>query len=141
MTTLLSVTLFFVFLFLSLLHMYWGLGGRWGSAAVIPVKENGTAHFKPGKLPTFIVAMALLAIGVYYLITVKLIPIRLPAWLQQYGLWLLAGIFLLRAIGDFYYVGFFKKIRHTAFGKNDTLYYSPLCLVISLLTALIALFH
>ncbi|AJH18030.1 Protein of unknown function [Bacillus mycoides] len=26
--------------FISFLHIYWAFGGRWGSAAVIPVKEG-----------------------------------------------------------------------------------------------------
>ncbi|TKI67695.1 DUF3995 domain-containing protein [Lysinibacillus mangiferihumi] len=43
-----------------------------------------------------------------------------------------AVIFLIRAIGDFKYVGFFKKIKHSQFARNDTWLYSPLCLFISL---------
>lgn len=31
------------------------------------------------------------------------------------------------------YIGFFKKIKNTRFGRNDTKYYSPLCLLIGLL--------
>jgi len=45
----------------------------------------------------------------------------------------LFSIFLLRAIGDFNYVGFFKKIKDTNFGKMDSKYYSPLCLVIAIM--------
>ncbi|WP_222439555.1 DUF3995 domain-containing protein [Spirosoma utsteinense] len=37
------------------------------------------------------------------------------------------------------YVGFFKKIKHTPFGKNDTRYYSPLCLLIGVLTLVVVL--
>ncbi|RZK64111.1 MAG: DUF3995 domain-containing protein, partial [Pedobacter sp.] len=63
----------------------------------------------------------------------------LPIWLDRYGLWLIAGIFLLRSIGDFNYVGFFKKVKHTPFGKNDTMYYSPLSFGIGVLTLVMAL--
>jgi hypothetical protein len=47
----------------------------------------------------------------------------------------------LRAIGDFNYVGFFKKIKHTKFGKNDTKYFSPLCLTIGVLTIILELIN
>ena len=62
-----------------------------------------------------------------------------PAWLSRYGLWLLAGVFLLRAIGDFRYVGFTKKVRATRFAQLDTRFYSPLCLLMSTNTLLVIL--
>jgi hypothetical protein len=58
---------------------------------------------------------------------------------QLYGLWIIASIFILRAIGEFKYVGFFKKISQTKFGQNDTKYYSPLCLIIGILTLMLEL--
>ncbi|WP_281635816.1 DUF3995 domain-containing protein [Flavobacterium marginilacus] len=45
----------------------------------------------------------------------------------------------MRAIGDFNYVGFFKKIKLAKFGKNDTKYFSPLCLIIGILTLILEL--
>jgi hypothetical protein len=68
-----------------------------------------------------------------------LITFNTPDWLSKYGLWTIAVIFTLRAIGDFNYVGFFKKIKHTKFGKNDTKYFSPLCLTIGILTIILEL--
>jgi hypothetical protein len=49
----------------------------------------------------------------------------------------IAIIFLIRAIGDFRYVGFLKKIKNTKFAKKDTKYYSPLCSLISVLAFII----
>ena len=43
--------------------------------------------------------------------------------MYHYGLWIIASLFMLRAIGEFKYVGFFKKYKHIQFGKNDTRYY------------------
>jgi len=57
----------------------------------------------------------------------------LPNWLSHYGLWAITTIFLIRAIGEFKYIGFFKKIKTTTFGQMDTKFYSPLCLIISFL--------
>jgi hypothetical protein len=56
----------------------------------------------------------------------------------QPGLWLVAGTFLLRAIGDFHYVGFFKRQRESRFAKLDTLVYSPICLLLACLIAISA---
>jgi hypothetical protein len=52
---------------------------------------------------------------------------------------LIAFIFLARAVGDFNYVGFFKRVKRTAFAKNDSRYFAPLCLFIAVTSAVIAL--
>jgi hypothetical protein len=56
-------------------------------------------------------------------------------WLS-YGLAL--GL-LARAVGDFKYVGFSKRVRGTPFARLDTWIYSPLCLLLALGVALVAL--
>lgn len=133
MALILSLILFLIFLFLSSMHFYWAFGGKWGSTAVIPTIDDSIPAMNPGIIATLIVAFGLLAFGLLPLIITKTIPFTLPIWLGKSGLWIIAGIFTLRAIGDFNYVGFFKKRKNTAFGKNDTKYYSPLCLGISVL--------
>jgi uncharacterized membrane protein len=40
LTILIGVILFLLFIFLSAIHFYWGLGGKWGANAAIPTKEN-----------------------------------------------------------------------------------------------------
>ena len=52
--------------------------------------------------------------------------------------WVFAAMFALRAIGDFRYVGFFKRIRDTRFARLDTLAYSPLCAVLAVLIGIAA---
>jgi len=56
-----------------------------------------------------------------------------PAWnhLFHWGTLLLGGIFGLRAVGDFRWVGFFKRERGGAFAVRDTWIYSPLCALLS----------
>ena len=49
---------------------------------------------------------------------------------------IVTGLFFLRAIGEFRYVGFFKRVRDTAFAKADTRFYSPLCVFIAVLSLL-----
>ena len=93
----------------------------------------------PGTIPTLIVAWGLLAIGFFILIKAGQLDFYIPAIVTTYGLWIVGILFIVRAIGEFTYVGFFKKIRHTRFGQNDTKYYSPLCLLIGILTLLVEL--
>lgn len=140
LTTIIAIALLTIFLFLSGIHVYWGLGGKWGSGAVIPVKDDHTEVFMPGILPTFIVAAGLLGFGLLALDKAFTLYGKLPDWLEfvrRHGLWLIVFIFMLRAIGEFNYVGFFKKIKHTKFAQNDTRYYTPLCLIISILALIL----
>lgn len=71
--------------------------------------------------------------ALFYRIKIGIIPVELPGWVLGTAGWLIAIIFLLRAMGDFNYVGFFKKVRETDFAINDSKYYSPLCLGLGLL--------
>ena len=138
LNTTISILLFIIFLSLSAIHFYWGFGGRRLSDGVLPTKLGETTPtVMPGKIPTFIVAIGLLCFGLFYLVKAEIISLLLPSWLDRYGLWFIAGIFIFRAIGDFRYVGFFKKIKQTKFGMKDSKYYSPLCLMIGILTLII----
>ncbi len=139
MAKIISIVLFSVFLFLFLIHFYWGFGGKWGNQSVVPTKDDGVPLFIPKVTSTFIVAIGLFCFGVFYLIKEELIEINLPVWVNQYGFWILIFIFIIRSIGEFNYVGFFKKHKSSQFAINDTKYYSPLCLVIGILTLVLAL--
>ena len=59
--------------------------------------------------------------------------LNVPDWVMMISNWMIPAIFLLRAIGDFNDVGFFKKRRQTYFGKLDSRVYSPLCLGMGLM--------
>jgi Protein of unknown function (DUF3995) len=59
--------------------------------------------------------------------------------LVKYGSWAIPIIFIARTIGDFKYAGFFKKIKDTDFGKMDTQYYSPLCLIVGVISLIVKL--
>ncbi|WP_082994808.1 MULTISPECIES: DUF3995 domain-containing protein [Aquimarina] len=47
--------------------------------------------------------------------------------------------FYTQSFGDFKYVGFFKRIKQTKFGRLDTMFFSPLCLIIGSIRLIIAL--
>jgi glucan phosphoethanolaminetransferase (alkaline phosphatase superfamily) len=133
--------LFLIFITLSALHFYWGFGGKWGSRAVVPTKENGIPVFVPRTISTFVVAVGLLCFGLFYLINYGFVEMSFPIWLDKTGFWIIASIFILRAIGDFNYVGFFKKHKSSKFAINDTKYYSPLCLLIGILTLVLEFYN
>ena len=140
MVTVIAIILFSIFLFISSIHFYWAFGGQWGSESVLPTRaDNNTKVLNPSILPTLIVAFGLLGFGLFILVMSGLISYNIPQWLNNYGLWIIASIFTLRAIGEFNYVGFFKKIKQTKFGKNDIKYFSPLCLTIGVLTIILEL--
>jgi len=132
-----ATILLVIFFLLSGLHFHWAFGGRWGLASAIP-QENGVPIFTPGSLATALVALALLGAAVVPLWRAGLFTIG-PVWLPRAGMGLLAVVFALRAIGDFRYCGFFKRIKGTAFARNDTRLYTPLCALVSALAVWLAL--
>ncbi|WOA59828.1 DUF3995 domain-containing protein [Bacillus mycoides] len=115
--------------FISFLHIYWAFGGRWGSAAVIPVKEG---EHKPAFTPriwgTLSVAILILLASVIIVVQVGYLQGFEANSLSKIGSIVCALVFIVRAIGDFKFVGFFKKIKHSQFARYDTRFYSPLCL-------------
>lgn len=139
MISFIIILLFTLFLFLSSIHFYWAFGGKWGSEGVFPSNADGSPMKPPSILATIIVAIGLLSFGVFYLIKGGFISVELPLWLNKNGLLILTGIFIVRAIGDFKYLGFFKKIKNSKFAVNDTKYYSPLCFAIGVLTLILGL--
>jgi Protein of unknown function (DUF3995) len=133
--------LFIIFLILSVIHFYWALGGTRGINAAVPTRQDNKKVIIPGPPECFAVALVLLAFATFCLVKTKLIPFHLSGWLFDYGLWIITALFLLRAIGEFKYVGFFKEVNTTKFGKMDTKYYSPLSLLISILAIILELLH
>lgn len=106
-----------IFTFLALLHFYWAIRGGAGNSAAIP-EIDGIPAFRPSRAATAAVGMVLLGTALIVLLQLRL---------------LLAGaaaVLILRAIGDFRLVGFFKRLRDSRFARMDTLLYSPLCLAL-----------
>lgn len=128
-----------ILLALSAIHWYWMAGGRAGAAAAIPSGEAGPA-FRPTPVATGIVA-ALLALAGWLVLELGEVAPRLlfPGWMLGFGGFALSGVFIVRAVGDFRWMGFFKRRRDTLFAKYDTMLYSPLCLFIGICVMLVAI--
>ncbi|RHW41964.1 DUF3995 domain-containing protein [Neobacillus notoginsengisoli] len=123
-----------IFIIIGMLHVFWAFGGRWGVKAALPTKdESKLPVLQPRMLGTVFIgslcffASVLLLVQIDFFAVIKSSP--LSKWLCIAG----GIVFLLRAIGEGKYVGFFKKIQHTKFAKQDTAFYSPLCVWISLI--------
>ncbi|MDM5248675.1 DUF3995 domain-containing protein [Lysinibacillus sp. G4S2] len=115
--------------FISLLHIYWAFGGRWGSAAAIPVREGEhKPAFTPRKWGTLLVAILIFMASVVLVVQGGYLQGYQANGLSKIGSVVCAFVFIIRAVGDFKYVGFFKKIKHSQFARYDTWFYSPLCL-------------
>ena len=63
----------------------------------------------------------------------------LPTWVYRTGIWCIALVFLLRAIGEFRYLGFFKQVNDSLFAYWDTVLYTPLCLGLAISCIVLAI--
>jgi hypothetical protein len=131
----------FILFLLSCLHFFWAIGGQWGFAQALPTNATGERVLNPSSVDCIVVGIGLLCFGLLVLARRDIVQLPLPTWLKNNVLWCIAGIFFLRAMGDFYYVGFFKSITNTAFASLDTLYYSPLCLMLAVLLGIVQWKH
>jgi hypothetical protein len=126
-----SVTLLVL---IAALHVYWALGGHAGKSVSVP-EQNGVRVIQPGPLSTLAVALALLiAAGIVATQAGLLFRGRFQptVFILSVGL---ATVFLARAVGDFRYVGFFKKRVGSKFAHLDTWVFSPLCVLLAVLIA------
>ena len=116
------------------LHVYWSLGGRGVPARVLPQRPGKGPVQRPAPGVTLLVAMALWTAGfavVGFLVVGG--PLLRVAML---GLFL---VFAARAVGDFAFVGLFKRVKGTEFARYDTALYTPLCLLLGLALLMIGL--
>ena len=137
MKPLLPISMMIIFSLLGLIHAYWAFGGKTGWLAALP-EVNGRLAFTPSMGATFIVATFLFLCAILVSVTAGFITLPLPFFIFK---WLSFGLsfgLLLRAIGDFNLVGFFKRVRRTRFAYLDTRFYSPLCLLLAIGVFLVA---
>ena len=137
MRSLIAFALVAVLLALSLVHLYWGLGGRTAAAAAIP-EVAGRPAFKPSRTGTLAVAMALLVSACLVATTGHLLPELHVPRLVRFLTTVVGSVFVARSVGDFRLVGFFKRRSASRFARLDTLVYSPLCLFLGLAALFVA---
>jgi hypothetical protein len=123
---------------IGVLHIVWAFGARPLSSGAIPTRADGSPLFAPGTGVTLGVAALLLVAAFLVLERSGLGPGLLPGPWPELGSAGVAGVLLLRGIGEFRYVGLFKRERTTAFARLDTLLFTPLVLTLATLSAVVA---
>lgn len=126
-----------VLLLLAILHVYWAAAGVHGGSAV-PSRPDGTPLMQPGAAASLAVALALTVAAGLVLTQGDLLPAALPDRWIRLGTWGVAGAFAARAVGEFRYVGLFRRVRGTPFAKWDAWLFTPLCAGIAIGTAVVA---
>jgi len=121
-----------IFVALALLHFFWAAGDGGGLDGFVP-SEDGKPLLTASPLASLLVGVAMLAAALVVTCRAGWWCVGLPAPLARVGIWVIALLFALRAIGEFRYVGFFKRVRGTRFARRDTWIFSPLCVVIAML--------
>jgi Protein of unknown function (DUF3995) len=126
-----------IFAGLSGLHVYWAFGGQRGRNGAIP-ELDGKPLFRPGVAGTLGVAFLLAVASMLVLERAAVGPGIVPSTVGLWGTRGVAIALLGRAVGDFNYVGFFKRRRRTAFARLDTCLYSPLALALGVGAGIVA---
>jgi Protein of unknown function (DUF3995) len=125
------------FVALAIWHMWMARSPEINAAAAIPSM--------PGRPPTIPSTRAFVGVAAVLLLfaglvaaTGGIVRVGIP---PRYLSWLCFALslgLLARAVGEFRYVGFFKRVRGTRFARLDTLVYSPLCLLLAAGVAFVA---
>ncbi|MBI3791508.1 MAG: DUF3995 domain-containing protein [Gemmatimonadetes bacterium] len=126
-----------LFALLSLIHLGWAVTGR-VPAAVIPSKRDGTPIIDPSRGESAVVAVLLAVAALVHLGRGGVGPALLPHWARVTGIVLVSIALSLRTIGDFRYVGLFKRERGTPFSRQDSRFYTPLVCTLGLLSLVLA---
>jgi len=137
MNTILAITVSIAFVALALWHFRMALSPGNGMSDAVP-SESGKPLFVPSARATVAVGLVLLTFAWLVAATAGLVEVGLPGRVLSWLSYALALGLSARAVGEFRYVGFFKRVRGSRFARFDTLLYSPLCLVLAVGVAFIA---
>lgn len=125
--------LLIIFSYLGFMHFYWAFGGTYGLKKAIPTRNKNEEGSIPGKPITIFVGLILLFFGSIYFFKTGIISSLFSLPFIKICSYIIPSLFFIRVIGDFRYVGLFKKIKETVFAKADSQIYIPLCTFICLL--------
>jgi hypothetical protein len=129
-----------VFMALALWHFRMALSPAGSMSGAVP-SESGKPLFVPSAKATLAIGVVLVVFAVLVAATSGLINVGLPVRVLSWSSYALALGLLARTVGEFKYVGFFKRVRGSRFARLDTLVYSPLCLLLAVGVALVASRH
>jgi hypothetical protein len=129
-----------VLLVLGAIHVRWAFRGNVEQSSGLPTRHDGSLLFRPGKGSTLAVAAAL-ALAAYIVLGGAAVapPIIGTTAVYHIGTLGVGTVFALRVVGEFRYVGLFKRVRSTAFARLDTRLFTPLCAAIAAAAFYVAL--
>ena len=142
MTVPLAWTASALLLLVAAIHVYWAAGGTWpadDSESLARAVMGPTSAKMAPWWASLAVAGALALGAVLVLGRVGAIDPGLPDLLIRAGVWVLAGVFLVRAVGGFVLSGVLRARKPDVFSRLDAAIYSPLCLAIAATCAIVAL--
>ncbi len=132
-----AISTIFTLIIMGLFHFYWAFGGKIGLDKALPTKD-GKLLLKPSKSLTILVGIVLNSFAyIAYALQFYDFTVNENRNFYLYSGIFLSTIFIIRAIGEFNAVGFFKKIKDTEFAIYDTRYFSPLCLILGVIFAML----
>ena len=134
----LALVLCTVFVTLAVWHFWMAMVPRSGEPVAVPTVD-GKPLFAPSRRATVAVGLVLLLFALLVVATARVVPLGLPAAALVWPSYALAAGLLARAVGEFKYLGFFKRVRGSKFATLDSFVYSPLCLLLAIGVALVAL--
>jgi len=119
--------------------VYWWLRCMDGHPVLVP-ELDGRPVYTPRASECLDVAAALLLCGAIVaarggMFAHSSMP---PEWIQL-GTFAVGAALVVRAIGDFHVVGFFKRVRDSRFAELDSHLFSPASLLLGLATLWVAL--
>jgi hypothetical protein len=129
-----------VFAALALWHVRMALSPSSGDSGAVP-SVAGKPLFVPSARSTLAVAAVLLLFACLVAATAGVVKVGVSERILSWLCYALALGLLARAVGEFKYLGFFKRVRGSKFARLDTLVYSPLCLLLAVGVALVAWQH
>lgn len=138
MNHLLALAVSFAFLALAFWHFYMAILPMSGESGAVP-SVDGKPLFVPSRKSTVAVGTVLLLFAALVAATAGIVSVGVPGVVLVWLSCALAIGLLARAVGEFKYVGFFKRVRGSRFAKLDSLVYSPICLLLAIGVALVAL--
>lgn len=129
-----------VFVALALWHFAMAALPATGESGAVP-SVSGRPLFVPSAMATVAVAVILLGFAGLVAATAGLVQVDVSQKILAMFSYVLAFGLLARAVGEFRYVGLFKRVRGSRFARLDTLIYSPLCLLLAAGVAFVASQH
>lgn len=125
-----------IFTALGLLHVYWAVAGNAETGVGVP-SVDGKPLFTPSTFATLVVAAALFTAALVIAGVCGWLGSLIPSRIFRFMTLGISIVFLVRAVGDFKYVGFFKSVTNSGFAYWDAWLFSPLCLFIAAASFLI----